>query len=191
MNTDALAPSDVLSLVVEPPRGLTAALEPTTVRWLAAADRMALARLLSVDSPFDDEDRQVALELIDAAIGDLSRGALDPTRSGYEVLVATHAGDVVGYICFGPTPMTLGTYDLYWVATAGEARGKGVARSLVRAMEAQLRLRSARLVRVETSRLEAYGAARAFYSRIGYPIAAELRDFYRPGEDLIVYVKVL
>ncbi len=58
-------------------------------------------------------------------------------------------------------------------------------------MERVLRERHARLVRVETSKLEGYGAARAFYDALGYPIVSVLEDFYRPGDDLIIYLKKL
>ncbi len=165
--------------------------EPILVRPLLATDRDPLAQLLAVDSPFDLEERAVALELIDAAIADVPRGSLDPALSGYEIRVGIWDGAVAGYVCFGPTPMTQGTYDLYWVVTGAAQRGRGIARTLVREMERELRQRAARLVRVETSRLEAYGAARAFYARLGYPVAAELRDFYRPGDDLIIYLQPL
>ena len=62
--------------------------------------------------------------------------------------------------------MTEGTWDLYWIVTHPDARKSGVARALVARMEAELRALGARLVRVETSRLDGYGAARAFYERL-------------------------
>jgi ribosomal protein S18 acetylase RimI-like enzyme len=87
--------------------------------------------------------------------------------------------------------MTLGTYDLYWIATHRDARGRGVATRLVAAMEEELRRQGARIVRIETSQMEAYGAARAFYARIGYDEVGRIRDFYRPGDDLVTLAKKL
>ena len=87
--------------------------------------------------------------------------------------------------------MTEGSWDLYWIVTDPGARKSGVARALVGTMEAELRAAGARLVRVETSRLDGYGAARAFYERLDYPVCAVLPDFYRPGDDLLVMVKRL
>ena len=66
-----------------------------------------------------------------------------------------------------------------------------MARALVARMEAELRAIGARLVRVETSRLDGYGAARAFYERLDYPVAAVIPDFYKPGDDLLVICKRL
>ena len=154
-----------------------------TVRHAHAADREALAALIADDTLFDAAERAVALELVD--------NALAAPTTDYELLVATDGRELLGYVCYGPTPMTVGTYDLYWIITHRRHRGRGLARSLVSEMERVLRERHARLVRVETSKLEGYGAARAFYDALGYPIASVLPDFYRPGDDLIVYLKRL
>lgn len=87
--------------------------------------------------------------------------------------------------------MTDGTWDLYWIVTHPEVRGRGVARSLVLSMERELRALGARLVRIETSRLDGYEAARALYARLEYPVIAVMPDFYRPGDDLMVMLKRL
>ncbi len=122
---------------------------------------------------------------------ELVDGALADPAGDYRVLVAERDGVLAGYVCYGPTPMTDGTWDLYWIATHPQARGRGVARTLVTRMEDELRGAGARLVRVETSRLDGYGAARAFYERLSYPVVAELHDFYKPGDDLLVMLKRL
>jgi ribosomal protein S18 acetylase RimI-like enzyme len=72
------------------------------------------------------------------------------------------------------------------VASAPEARGRGAGYAVVRAMEADLRRRGARLLRIETSSLTEYGPARQFYARLDYREAARIRDFYRPGDDLVI-----
>jgi ribosomal protein S18 acetylase RimI-like enzyme len=125
----------------------------------------------------------VALELVD--------GALAEPGGEYRVLIAERDGRLSGYVCYGPTPMAEGTWDLYWIVTHPDARGSGVARALVGCMEDEVRGLGARLVRVETSRQDGYGAARAFYQRLHYPVVAELPDFYKPGDDLLVMLKRL
>jgi ribosomal protein S18 acetylase RimI-like enzyme len=105
--------------------------------------------------------------------------------------VADQDGQPVGYICFGPTPMTQGTFDLYWIATDPGVRGQGVGSSLIAAMENELRARNGRLVRVETSATDDYGPTRGFYQRANYREEARVRDFYRPGDDLVILGKRL
>lgn len=153
------------------------------IRPLQLRDRAVLHQLLTKDGLFTREEVSVALELIDGALAD--------PGGEYRVLCAELAGVLAGYVCYGPTPMTEGTWDLYWIVTHPDARGSGVGRALVRRMEHELRALGARLIRVETSRLDGYGAAHAFYERMEYPICAVLPDFYRPGDDLVVMLKRL
>jgi ribosomal protein S18 acetylase RimI-like enzyme len=150
------------------------------VRPGAPADREALEAAIRSDTTFRADEIDVALELVDAGLA----GSAD-----YAIRVADVDGAVRGYLCFGPTPMTRASYDLYWIVVHAEARGRGVAGALLRAMEAELAERGGGNVRVETSETEGYGAARALYERHGYPEAARLVDFYSPGDALIVYYK--
>jgi ribosomal protein S18 acetylase RimI-like enzyme len=156
---------------------------PPAIRRLQPGDRPALAALVSQDGLFTKEEISVALELIDGAIAE--------PGGEYRVLVADCDGRVAGYICYGPTPMTEGTWDLYWIVTHPEVRGRGVARSLVEKMESELRGLGACHVRVETSQTEGYGAAHTFYEKMRYPVVARFPDFYKPGDDLLVMYKRL
>lgn len=126
---------------------------------------------------------QCALELVDLA--------LTPNNPDYSILVADRDGSLVGYVCYGPTPMTEGTYDLYWIASDPTVRGQGVGASLIAGMEADMRRRGARVIRVETSATEAYGPTRGFYASMKYTEEARFRDFYKVGDDLIILAKRL
>ncbi len=113
-----------------------------------------------------------------------------PDHGGYEFIVARDGcGRLLGMACYGATPLTEGTYDLYWLCTAPEARRGGVARALLEAMEADLERRGARLLVVETSGSEGYAAARRFYLATGFQRQATIPDFYAPGDDLVIYAK--
>ncbi len=158
-----------------------------TVRKLEPTDRASLEAALRSDGTFRDDEVAVALELIDEAL-------VGSTDYLVRVAVLDAGGEesrVAGYICFGPTPMTASTYDLYWIVVHADARGRGVAGSLIETMERKLAALGATAVRVETSQTEGYGAARKLYARHGYPEAARFTDFYAPGDDLIVYYKQL
>lgn len=126
---------------------------------------------------------QCALELIDIS--------LQGTSPDYQVLVAVRDERPVGYVCYGPSPMTDGTFDLYWIASDPMVRGQGVGAALVSGMEGDLRRRKGRLIRVETSAMEAYGPTRGFYAAMQYKEEARFRDFYKVGEDLIILAKRL
>jgi ribosomal protein S18 acetylase RimI-like enzyme len=129
-----------------------------------------------------------AIELLDGALARADGNT-------YEALVALpDAPDddrPIGYACFGATPMTQTTFDLYWLVVAAAARGQGIGQALVGAVEAHLRARGARLIRVETSSLEGQGGAARFYARAGYRQVGLIAGFYRPDDDLITFAKEL
>ncbi|WNG20346.1 GNAT family N-acetyltransferase [Cystobacter fuscus] len=151
------------------------------IRPLAEKDREPLASLIRRIETFSQDEQVCAIELVDLA--------LQPNNPDYKILVADRDGTIVGYVCYGPTPMTEGTYDLYWIASDPQVRGQGVGASLVSGMEADLRRRTARIIRVETSATEAYGPTRGFYASMKYTEEARIRDFYKVGDDLIILTK--
>ena len=153
------------------------------IRLIEKKDREPLAALISRIETFSQEEVQCAIELVDLA--------LTPNNKDYTILVADRDGAIVGYACFGPTPMTEGTYDLYWIASDPTVRGQGVGASLISGMEADMRRRGARIIRVETSATEAYGPTRGFYASMKYTEEARFRDFYKVGDDLIILAKRL
>jgi ribosomal protein S18 acetylase RimI-like enzyme len=153
------------------------------IRALEGRDREPLASLIQRIETFSQEEMTVAVELVDLA--------LQPNNPDYKILVADRDGKLVGYVCYGPTPMTEGTYDLYWIASDPAVRGQGVGASLIAGMEGDLRRLKARLIRVETSATEAYGPTRGFYASMKYMEEARIRDFYKVGDDLIMLTKRL
>ena len=140
-----------------------------------------MASLLSRIETFTPEEVSCALELIDLA--------MKPDHPDYQVLVALKDKQLVGYVCYGPTPMTEGTFDLYWIASHPQTRGQGVGAALIAAMEGDIRQRHGRLIRVETSATEAYGPTRGFYEGMKYREEARIKDFYKVGDDLIILTK--
>jgi ribosomal protein S18 acetylase RimI-like enzyme len=117
--------------------------------------------------------------------------AAEPGNADYFALVAELDGRLVGALAYGQTPMTEATWDLYWIASDPECRRIGVGAKLLAAMEADLGRREARLVRVETSGLPIYQPTRAFYERFRYRETARIPDFYKPGDDLVIFTKGL
>jgi ribosomal protein S18 acetylase RimI-like enzyme len=155
---------------------------PAHLRPLRPADRAPLERLIRATDAFLEDEVAVAMELIDLGL-ELSAGK----DHGYRFLVAEMDGEVVGYCCWGRTPCTQGTYDLYWVAVDARRQGHGVGRDLMRGAEAAARDEGGRQMFVETASKPSYAATRAFYDRIGYLEVARVPDFYAPGDDKVIY----
>ena len=163
-------------------------------RSLLPSDRAQLIDILSQGAGFRSEEIECAIELIDDALGPSDQGRPDqPEKTGYEVRVAVDddGGRVLGYACFGATPMTAAAYDLYWLVVAEAARGRGIGAALCATVADELKGRGGRVIRVETSSLEGQGGARRFYEKVGFRLAGAIADFYRDGDDLLVFAKVL
>jgi ribosomal protein S18 acetylase RimI-like enzyme len=136
---------------------------------------------------FHESEVPVALEVFDGATLGAGSTATEPD---YTALGADVEGRLAGWICWGPTPCTSGTYDLYWMAVDPAVQHGGVGTALLAEMERRLAGR-ARLIVVETAGRAAYAATRAFYRGRGYRTTARIPDFYAPGDDLVVYTKSL
>lgn len=100
-------------------------------------------------------------------------------------------GELVGYACWGPTPGTEGTHDLYWIVVDRNRQGGGVGSQLLNHVERTLVAEGGRLIVVETSSRADYEPTRAFYERRGYTRAANIPGYYAPGDDLVIYIKDL
>jgi len=137
------------------------------------------------DTPeFKPSEIVIAEEVIDGCLK-------DPVNSGYYTLVAEDDSGVAGYISYGPTPLTEGTWDLYWEAMSRQKRGKGIGSALMRAAEEEIRKAEGRLALIETSSTPAYEKTRRFHLGLGYEIIARIPDFYSPGDNKIILQKRL
>ncbi len=149
------------------------------LRELRATDRAEIEAITRATGLFRADEIPVAVEVCDAA------AAGDPS---YQAIVAESDGRVAGWLCWGATPCTLGTYDLYWMAVHPALQGAGIGTALIREMEHRL-AGLARMIVVETAGREDYAGTRAFYQARGYHAVATIPEFYAPGDDQVVYVK--
>ncbi len=111
-------------------------------------------------------------------------------ESGYWTYTAAE-DKVLGYICYGPTPMTQGTFDIYWIAVDPEMQRRHIGSELLEFAEKDIAAHKGRLISIYTSSQERYGTTRNFYLSQGYREEARIRDYYKPGDDLVIYVKLI
>lgn len=154
------------------------------IRLMTGADKTAIMHILHDTPEFKPAEVLVAEELLDWYLQ-------DPAGSGYHVLVAEIGGSVAGYVCYGPTPLTESTWDMYWTAVSREERGRGVGSALWGVAERKITEASGRLVIVETSSKPEYKNTRLFFLSRGYEEAGRIGDFYALGDDLVIFKKDL
>jgi ribosomal protein S18 acetylase RimI-like enzyme len=153
-----------------------------SLRSLERGHRARLEALVAGTKVFRPSEVAIAVELLDrAAAGD----------DDYRFVGAFDGDDMVGYACWGPTPGTEGTFDLYWIAVDTTRQGGGVGSQLLAHVERTLQAGGGRLIVVETSSRADYAPTRAFYERRGYARAATLPGYYAPGDNLVIYLKEL
>ena len=110
--------------------------------------------------------------------------------SSYHFLGAfTPEDELAGFACYGPTPGTDRTFDLYWIAVHPSAQGTGSGTILLSEVERRLEDTDARMFVVETSSRPEYDPTRAFYRARGWAEAARMRDFYAPSDDRVIFTK--
>ena len=131
---------------------------------------------------FYDHEVEVAVELISER---LSKGE----SSGYYFVFAEVDGVTAAYSCFGPIPMSKISFDLYWIVTHNDFRGKGIGRKLLDETCNQARNMGCSILIAETSGLEHYFSTRAFYDSNKFTLEARLKDFYDNGDDKLFYTK--
>lgn len=112
-------------------------------------------------------------------------------KSDYKFLVARKNGDLAGFVCFGPTPLTKSTYDLYWIAVSKKYQGKSFGKILLKKCEEKVKEKRGKLLVIETSSTNNYKKARKFYEKFGYKKITEIKNFYKPKDNKLIYIKYL
>ncbi|HNT42146.1 MAG: GNAT family N-acetyltransferase [Bacteroidales bacterium] len=148
------------------------------------ADKAGIREILSSSGFFHDFEIDVAIELVEEA---LAKG----TESGYYFVFADHMGTTISYACFGPIPCTRHSFDLYWIGTHQDYRGKGLGKQVLQRVENEIKQLNGRKIYIETSSKPMYEPTRQFYLSNAYENEAILKNFYDEGDDKVVYSKSL
>ena len=154
------------------------------IRPMTAEDKTAIMRILEITPEFKPAELTVAEEVLDSYLK-------DPQGSGYHVLIAENDASLKGYLCYGPTPLTEGTWDMYWAAVAPKEQGRGIGSALWAAAEDNIRTEEGRMILIETSSKPEYKKTRRFHHSRGYEEIGRIPDFYEPGDDRLVLQKRL
>ena len=155
------------------------------IRKLVREDFETVRQIIIATDVFNKEEVDIAVELLEIYLS-------NPHQQEYEIFVsADDAKQVTGYICIGPTPATVSTYDMYWIAVSPSVQAHGVGSELLRYTEEFLKQKGATLLIAETSSTAKYEKTRSFYVRKGFEQLAHIKAYYKPDDDLIIYGKYL
>jgi len=154
------------------------------IRDILPHDRAHIIRVTEETRAFLPDELVIVGEIIDEYFN-------DPQGSGYHFLIADHGGDFAGYLCYGPTPLTHGAWDMYWCAVSPQLHGQGIASTLFNMAADDIKKKGGRLILIDTSSNPNYKAARSLYITLGYKHVSTIPDFYNPGDNKETFWKVL
>jgi GNAT superfamily N-acetyltransferase len=149
---------------------------------LVPADCRRIRTIVESTGVFNAVELNCAVELADERLK-------EGPASGYFFVFAELDGRVVGYACYGPIALTVGSYDLYWIAVEKSDQGAGLGRQIMEKTAEIIRGEGGRNIYIETSTKPHYQPTRAFYERCGCTLVATLDDFYSPGDGKAIYCK--
>lgn len=154
------------------------------IRKLQSKDRIQLVDIIDGTDNFSPDEKKVAVELIDEALGNIN-------HEYYNIFVYEDDGRILGYHCTGKRALTDGTFDLFWIVVDSRVQNKGVGKKLLDHAESFVKENNGRWILAETSSKDNYDATRNFYFRNNYSIVAEIKDFYKVNDHLIVFGKYI
>jgi len=155
------------------------------IRSLFKKDRARLLSMLIKTRAFTSAEIDVAMELVDIVLE-------DPIQKDYQIYCMVDDQDqVIGYICYGSTPMALGTFDLYWIAVDPDFQEQGVGSKLISFLEELVKAEGGRLILADASTIPHYEKTLKFYLKNGFQEVGRVPDYYHPGNDRITFCRRL
>ena len=150
------------------------------IRNLADEDRGPVEDALIACGAFTADEIRVALEMVQEGIA-----------GGYLVPALEVDGIVRAYGCVGKAALTQSTWYLYWICVHPSYQRAGLGTELQAHIERLVRDNSGERLVLETSGRADYARTRRFYQQAGFAEAGRIPDFYKPGDDCVVYCKLL
>jgi len=148
-------------------------------------DRASLLSMLIKTRSFTSAEIDVAMELIDIVLK-------DQIQKDYQIYCMVDDQDqAIGYICYGPTPITQGTFDLYWIAVDPDFQKQGVGSNLLDFLGKVVKELKGRMILADTSSIPHYEKTQNFYLRNGFQEVARVLDYYHPGNDRVTFCRRL
>lgn len=95
----------------------------------------------------------------------------------------------IGYCA--PEKLTEGTFNLYAIGVKSDIQGEGIGGTMMKYLEDELKNKGHRILIVETSGTDDFELTRKFYENLDYRKEAVIRDFWKEGDDKVIYWKKL
>jgi ribosomal protein S18 acetylase RimI-like enzyme len=148
------------------------------------SDLERVKSILESSGFFTEDEVKMGVSLLQERLDDLE-------HSSYEFVFLENENGIVGYTCFGFIEGTEASYDLYWIAVDQGFKRNGFGSMLLQETENQIKDKGGKKIYIETSSTPLYKPTRLFYEKSEYKKEAEIKDFYRPGDNKLIYSKTM
>ncbi len=152
------------------------------LRPTVPADTPALLALTAGTGVFKSHE----VETLDEVLADYHAEAHE---LGHRAYTWDEGGEVIGFVYYGPAPMTDRTWELWWIVVGKARQGAGLGRRMLEYVEEDVRQHAGRVLLIETSSLPHYEPTRRFYLKYGYTLVAQIPDYYADGDDKVIFSK--
>jgi ribosomal protein S18 acetylase RimI-like enzyme len=150
------------------------------VRALTAADREAVRDMLADCGAFTEVEVQLALCMVD-----------DGLNGDYTLRALESESRLAAFACVGHAQLTVSAWYIYWICVLPALQGTGVGRMLQAHIEDIVHEAGGDRIVLEASGRRDNARALRFYQDAGFAEVGRIPDFYRPGDDCVIYSKIL
>ncbi len=155
------------------------------IRLISPQDAPDVVRLAVDSELFSPSDEPIVETMLAEYFG-------GKNATGHVCVIATeedHGPVAAAY--YEPAKATDGTWYLTMIAVRLNRQRRGCGAMVLQHVEDDLRANQQRVLLVETSGLPEFARARGFYRNSGYDETARVRDYYAPGDDMVLFYKAL
>lgn len=145
-------------------------------------DFVGIIRVARETKTFPEFEIEFLQKLLNESLGD---------ESYHFLILRDESGEVLAFACVNEIMYTNKRFELQWIFVAPELRGSGIAQELLAAVEEIVRKQGGNRLYVETSNIEDYNSARAFYEKSDFELQASLSEYYDLGDHKLIYCKIL
>lgn len=142
--------------------------DPETIRAIACSTGF-----------FDETDAELSM--------DVAQSILENDDDEHQFIFAEDDDKTVAFACFGEVPDSEASYELYWLSTLDEYRGKGIGKEIIANLLNDIRKSGGRKLFLKTCGNDKYAPTRQFYERCGFKMEAVLKEYYDENEDCCIY----
>jgi ribosomal protein S18 acetylase RimI-like enzyme len=144
-------------------------------------DVQKVLNLIAEVGVFSDEEIKISGELVEETL---------KNPEAYQFIFLRDAQDnLLAYSCYGEICMAKNRFDLYWIAVSKKWQNQKLASLVFDKTEIEIKKLGGKKIYAETSSLLSYAPARNFYLKSGFAKVAEMSDFYKDGDNKVIFCK--